>query len=1056
MNSLIRFSLTHPWCVLGLAIAALAAGVDSVLTLPVDIFPALTRPRVVVMAECAGLAPEEIETLVTIPIETALQGATGVTAVRSQSSVGFAILYAEFDWGANIYLARQIVNERLALVADRLPPRVRPELAPISSIMGQIVVAGMYTEDARTTPLELRTYADWVIRPRLLTIPGVAQVIVIGGGKRQYQVHVHPDELLHYGVTIADVEQALRESNENTSGGFIERGSQEWLIRSLGRAMTKEEIAKTVVSPNPKRSVLVNDVATVVEGAQQKRGDAAINGVRGVALTIMKQPQADTLKVTAAVRQLLAEMESSLPPGVKIEPSLYEQKAFIDLGIANVEESLFHGTILIVLVLIPFLMNVRSTMITMTAIPLSIAISLIVFRLFGLSINVMTLGGFAVAMGELVDDAIVDVENVLRRLRLNAVAEQPQPILKVIYLASTEIRSSLVYGTLLVVLVFVPLFALSGLEGRLFAPLGVAYIVSILASLLVSVTVTPVMASMLLAGEGKGGGARNGHGHDGWLLKRLKGLFEPLVRLSCYRRAQPVLLVLTATAIVWAGVVYSQMGANFLPPFDERAVQVNVMLPPGSSLEASNRVAAIVDDRFAKLLASEAAPLGLIQSMVRRTGRGEQDEHAEGVQHSEYILAINPLCPLHRREILQALRTELETVPGIEFEVEQPLSHLMSHMLSGVAAQIAIKVYGDDLNTLRMKAREVAEAIADVPGIAPPVVEPQQLIPQYRIEVDRSKLALYGLTPADVNRFVQTALQGQFVSQMLDGNRTFDLIVRLDDASRFNVAGFDRLVLLTPTGVRLPLGSIAKLYEGAGPNTIQREQMRRRITVRVNTTTSDLGTAVAAIDRRIQSQVELPTGYFVQLGGQFEAQQAATQRMMILGACSLVGIFVVLYSLFPSTRVVLQIMLAIPIAYVGGLTALWLTGQSLSVASMVGFVSLAGISARNGIMLVSHYVHLMKDEGESFGLTMVIRGSLERLAPVLMTAITAGMGLVPLVLAGQEPGREILYPVATVILGGLISSTCCEYLIHPGLFLNFSGPSVDRLLSTSEPALQLD
>ncbi|HET6424196.1 MAG TPA: efflux RND transporter permease subunit, partial [Planctomycetaceae bacterium] len=857
-----------------------------------------------------------------------------------------------------------------------------------------------------------------------------------------------PEALISYDVTLAEVEHALSDSNQNSTGGYLIRGPMEYLVRGVGRATTTAEIGQTVVKSGS-RSVLIRDVATVTEGIQNQRGDSSANGHPAVVLTITKQPDADTRLLTERVEAALDDIRTSLEktnPDLEVDASFYQQRAFIDLGIHNVMEALRDGAILVTIILFLFLMNFRTTIITLTAIPLSLVLTALFFYWTGMSVNVMTLGGLAVAMGELVDDAIVDIENVYRRLQQNAHAAVPRPKLAVIYDASREIRSSIVFGTMLVILVFVPLFALHGIEGRMFTPLGISYIVSILASLLVSLTVTPVLASLLLSSKPSDHAEQ-----DGLLLRVLKRLATPIIHLSCHPVGNTLLLLGVFAAIVGSGVLVTQLGSDFLPPFNEGAAQVNVILPPGSSLEQSNRVCRMVDAAFAKHQHPESGE-PLIQSFVRRSGRAELDEHAEGVNHTEYILAMNPHSPVPRHEALAILRKELDEIPGIEYEAEQPLAHMLSHMLSGVSAQIAIKLYGDDLDLLRGKAQEIKEAITGIEGLAPPTVEPQQLIPQIRIELNREQLALYGITPGDVNAFIETALNGRTISTILQGQRSFDLVVRLDEKHRTDYANLHRLAIDLPSGERIPLASIAKVYEAGGPNTISRENARRRITIRGNTTDRDLGSVVGDIRKAVAQKVTLPEGYFVEYGGQFEAQQEATRMMGLLSLVSLAGVFLVLFTLFPSVRIVLQIMLALPIAFVGGVLALWLTGQTLTVASLVGFISLGGIAARNGILLVSHYVHLMKEEGEQFTESMILRGSLERLAPVLMTALTAGIGLIPLVIGGQQPGKEILYPVATVILGGLITSTICEYLVHPGLFWRFSGKATDQLIRQSEHA----
>ena len=1067
MNALIRFALQHRLLVVCLSLITLVLGSITMAGLPIDIFPSLTRPRVVVMTECPGLAPEEVETLVTLPLETALNGSTGVQTVRSSSGIGLSVIYVEFGWSSDVYLARQIVNERIATVLGRMPTGVKPELAPISSIMGQIMMVGLYSRDGTTSPMQVRTIAEWIVRPRLLTIPGVSQVIPMGGGRKQFQVLVDPIRLASHDVTLNEVELAIGEANQNATGGYLEQGSMEYLVRGLGRIKTQDELALSVVKSSRERSVLLRDVATVEERPQLKRGDSSVNGHPAVVLTIGKQPTADTRRLTDEITRTFESLRGSLPKDLELVTELYQQREFIDRGIHNVIEALRDGAILVLIVLFLFLMNVRTTLITLTAIPLSIVITGLVFYLCGVSINVMTLGGLAVAMGELVDDAIVDIENVFRRLNENARLPHPKPALDVVYHASLEIRSSIVFGTMLVILVFVPLFALSGIEGRLFTPLGVAYIVSILASLLVSLTVTPVLGSLLLSPKlvsPKLASAKLAspqtdnpyppqpdHSHlDSPLLRLLKAWVTPVIRTSLSRTGLAVILSVVVTGVIASGVLVMRLGSDFLPAFDEGAAQINFALPPGSSLEASNRASAMVDAALVTHLRShDKNPHGLVTAFVRRSGRAEMDEHAEGVNVTEYIVTLNPQSGLTRAQGLETLRKELDEVPGIEYEVEQPLAHMISHMLSGVTAQIAIKVFGDDLDVLRQKAEQIKAALIDIPGLLPPVVESQQLIPQLRIELNREQLALYGLTAGHVNSFIETAMNGRVVSTILDGQRTFDLVVRLDDAARTDIESVNRLSLTLPAGGQIPLSAVARVYEAGGPNTINHERTRRRIAIRGNAAGRDLGGVVADIRRAVQT-IEMPEGYFVEYGGQFEAQQEATRQIAIMSLVSLVGVFLVLYTLFPSTRIVLQIMSALPIAFVGGACALWLTGQSLTVASLVGFISLGGIAARNGILLVSHYLHLMREEGEEFTEAMILRGSLERLAPVLMTALTAGIGLVPLVLGGQQPGKEILYPVATVILGGLITSTICEYVVHPGLFWRLSGSAAERLAVRTE------
>ncbi len=1132
LNAVIRFSLRYRMLVVVMSLALMVYGSYLATTMPIDVFPDLDRPRVVIITECPGLATEEVETLVTQPIEVALLGASGVQAVRSQTTAGLNVIYIEFEWTTEIRAARQTVQERLGTLAGVLPEGIRPQMTPPASIMGQIVIAGIYrqpgpqggelfpvgksgllaelvrspnkpsqvsvwqplnrhqldswepvkvdsinrakgAEERRATltiagqqhevlfpttesqQMALRTIADWVIRPRLLKVTGVAEVFIQGGDRKQYQVLIDPAALLEYDVTLQDVEQALKASNINTSGGFAVQGETERPIRVLGRlgpdsAQVLDDLRSVPIKVHRDRSILLSQVAQVVEGPQFKRGDGSVNGRRGVVFTIVKQPHVDTRSLTDRLEAALKEAEASLPADIVINSELFRLKNFIDRGIFNVGEALVIGAVLVLIILFLFLLNFRTTFITLTAIPLSLVITTLVFRIIGnltgthLSINVMTLGGIAVAMGELVDDAIVDVENIFRRLKENNSLDTPKSALQVVYEASKEIRSAIVFGTAVVILVFLPLFALSGVEGRLFAPLGVAYIVSILASLIVSLTVTPVLSYYLLP-QSKATHAE----HDGLLLRFLKWAATFLIRLSMARPSW--LLVLTWSLVGYAAWEMAQLGRNFLPQFDEGSVQVNVTLPPGSSLQASNQTAKVIDDKFRQMQKSEKKPKGEIIHFVRRTGRAEMDEHAMPVSASEYILSMNPESGRHREDILKQLLAELrEEVPGVDIEVEQPLAHLISHMVSGVYAQIAIKIHGDDLDTLQQLSERVKATVQSVPGVTPPVVEAIRQTEELHLRLRSDDLAFHGLTRAYVAQVIQTALQGEVVSQVLEGQRRFDLLVRLEENYRTDYANLGRLRIDLPNNRgQIELRELADIGEGAGPNAVNRENARRRIVIRCNTQDRDLASAVAEIQQRVNSQITLPEGYFIEYGGQFESQQRATTLILVLAGISVIGMFVVLMILYPSVRIVLQILNALPTAFIGGVLALVITQQSLTVASLVGFISLGGIAVRNGILLVTHYFHLMKEEGEAFTPEMVVRGSLERLAPVLMTALTAGIGLVPLVLGGQEPGREILYPVATVILGGLVTSTFCEFLIHPGLFWKFSGKDAERMTHVS-------
>lgn len=1137
LDAVIRFSLRYRFLVVVVSLILLVYGSYLATTMPIDVFPDLDRPRVIILTECPGLATEEVETLVTQPIEVALLGANGVEAVRSQSTAGLNVIYIEFGWDTEIKTARQTVQERLSSLDAVLPEGITPQMTPPSSIMGQIVIAGMYRQKGPTGGLlvpvgktglmaelvedvnasssvkvwkpvdrhapqtwktvtnanvvsagitfqesqetdvtiqvagkeytiqfptelqqqiELGTLGDWVVRPRLLKVAGVAEAFLQGGDRKQYQILVNPTALIEYGVTLQDVERVVKESNINTSGGYAITGESERPIRILGRVgpdakRVVEDLNNVPVKVTEKRSVLLSQVATIVEGAEFKRGDGAVNGRPGLVFTVVKQPHVDTRGLTDRVATALEEVEASLPADIVINSQLFRLRNFIDRGVFNVGEALVIGAVLVIIVLFLFLLNFRTTFITLTAIPLSLVITIMVFRLMGymfdtsLTINVMTLGGIAVAMGELVDDAIVDVENIFRRLKENNTLENPRPAIQVVYDASREIRSAIVFGTIVVILVFLPLFAISGVAGRLFEPLGVAYIVSILSSLLVSLTVTPVLSYYLLPKS-----KATHHETDGFLLRLLKRMGGWLIKTSM---AIPgPLLLLTWAAVAVAGVMFANLGSSFLPEFDEGSVQVNVTLPPGSSLDASNQISGLIDAKFRGLQKGPGNPEGEILYFVRRTGRAEMDEHASPVNVGEYILSMNPDVHLRREVVIDKLLEELkEEVPGVDIEVEQPLAHLISHMVSGVYAQIAIKIFGDDLDKLQELATRAKTSIEDVEGVTEPIIEPIRQTDELHISLRSQDLAVHGVTRAYVAQVLQTALQGEVVSQVLDGQRRFDLLIRLEERYRTDYANLERLRIDLPDGRgQIELGDLADVEVGSGPNAINRENARRRIVIRCNTQGRDLSSAVNEIQARLSNQLDLPEGYFLEYSGQFESQRKATRTILILSLVSVVGMFIVLMVLLPSVRIVLQILNALPTAFIGGVLALVITGQDLTVASLVGFISLGGIAVRNGILLVTHYIHLLKEEGEAFSKETILRGSLERLAPVLMTALTAGIALVPLVLGGQEPGREILYPVATVILGGLFTSTFCEFLIHPGLFWKFSGKDAVMIAAKDE------
>ncbi|MBI2733756.1 MAG: efflux RND transporter permease subunit, partial [Aquabacterium sp.] len=977
---LIHSSLKQRLIVLVVSMLLVLYGVLTVRQMPVDVFPDLNKPTVTLMTEAGGMAPEEVEQLVTLPVESSMNGMPGVTRVRSVSGIGLSVVNVEFDWGTDIYRNRQQVSERLNLVRDQLPPGIVPQLGPISSIMGEIMLIALPADPAQVSPMQVREYADWVMRPRLLTIPGVAQVIPIGGEVRQYRVELKPEQLMALGVEREKLATALQDFGANTSGGFLEANGREYLIRQIGRTSRIEDLQNLVVTVRNGQPILLKQLADVKVAAATKRGDASYNGKPAVILSVQKQPSADSVTVTRAVEQAMGDLAKARPHGLAAPQFLFKQADFIEHSVNNVEEALRDGAILVAVVLFLFLLNVRTTVISLMAIPLSLLVTALVFHYMGLSINTMTLGGLAIAIGELVDDAVVGVENVLRRLRLNQALPTPRPVIEVIAHATLEVRSAIVYATLIIVLVFVPLFVLPGIEGRLFTPLGMAYIVSILASMIVSVTLTPVMAYYLLPKL-----KLEGHG-DSPLVRWLKRGDTRLLNWS-FQHSR-VLLSIAAVAVVLAGASMAWMPRAFLPPFNEGTLTVSLLLNPGTSLAESNRIGTMAEQIMAGV--PEVTQVG------RRTGRAELDEHAEGVHSSEMDVDLKPSAR-SREEIIADLRTRLAVLPAVS-NVGQPISHRLDHLLSGVRAQIALKIYGDDLYTLRGLAGDMQSRLSRIPGITDLQIEKQVLIPQVKIRIDYDQAARLGVAPGTLLRSLQEMIEGERITQVVEGNRRFDLLVRLPDSQR-GATDLANSLIETPTG-RVPLSQLAQIEDADGPNQISRENARRRIVISANTDGRDLAEVVKAIRAEIASK-PLPEGYFTALEGQFQAQEQAAQLMALLAAISLVLIFIVLYSRYRSVVLTAIIIGNIPLALVGSVVALWISGQALSVAALVGFITLTGIATRNGILKISHYINLCALEGEQFGQPMIVRGSLERLTPVLMTALVAAFALVPLLMSAN-------------------------------------------------------
>lgn len=1048
LKTLIHFSIQNRLFVLAAAFALTLYGLYEMTKLPVDVLPDLNRPQVTVLTEAAGLAPEEVETLVTFPIETALNGSTGVRRVRSVSSVGLSIVFVEFDWGQDVYLARQLVGEKLATTRARLPSGVEPQMGPISSIMGEIMLIGL--KSRALPPVQLRLLADWTVRPRLLSIPGVANAIPIGGGRLQYQIQVDAEKLRAYDLSLEEIERAVANANENSTGGFIEKQSQEFLVRNIGRVRDIAEFADAVVTTREGTPLTVGNVARVLEGVQVRRGDASINGEPAVIIMVSKQPNQDTVALTRAIEQAMATLRSALPEGVELDDRVFRQQHFIEASIDNVVEVMRDAAILVTLVLILFLANTRTTLISLTAIPLSFIVTFIVFKFADIGINTMTLGGLAIAIGELVDDAIIDIENVFRRLRENTARppQERQNPLRVIYDASNEVRSTVVYATVLMVIVFIPLFQLSGIEGRIFAPMGIAYIVSVLASLAVSLTVTPALAAVLLPRyfdrarakrEAQGLSFHGGEEADSWVVRQLKAIDRIQLDFTL-RHPQWVMAVFYALALVAIAAV-TQLGREFLPPFNEGTITVTLIAAPGTSLSESNRIGALAEK---ELLAIDEVAL-----VSRRTGRAELDEHAEGVYSSELEVDFKP-GGRAQPEVLADIRQRLGRFPGIVVNVGQPISHRLDHLLSGVNAQIAVKVFGDDLATLRAKAEEVRAAMATAPGVTDLFVEKQVLIPQIRIQIHRDAAKTYGVQVGDLARTLEAALYGKTVTEVLDGQKTYAVVVKLNDEYRGDEQTLADMLIDTPTGAKVPLRAVADVIAGSGPNQILRENGQRRIVIQANVAGRDLGGAIADLQRAVEARVPLPTGYFITYGGQFEAQRQAAGVIGLLSLVSLLLMYVILFSHFRSHRIVLCILMNIPQAAIGAVAAIWFGAGVFSIASLMGFITLTGISLRNGIMMINHYLHLMRHEGESFSKAMIVRGSLERLVPVLMTATTAVLGLIPLAIAAGEPGKEILQPMAVVMLSGLVTSTLIDLVYTPAFFWRWCGPVAERLAKGGE------
>ena len=1017
LNRIIQWSLRNRLLVVIAAVALLIYGGYVTTRTPVDVFPDLTAPTVTILTESHGLAPEEVESLVTLPIEAAMNGTAGVYRVRSNSAIGISIVFVEFNLDTDIYRARQLVNEKLQQV--RLPAGVPlPVLGPISSTMGEIMLISMTS--TKTSPMELRSIADWTVRPRLLGVTGVSQVMIIGGETKQFQVLVDPAKLADYGLTLEKVVEAVSASNANAAGGFLERTNEEFLIRGRARVYTPEDLASSVITVRDDTPILIGNVATVQAGAALKRGDGSFNMQPAVVATIQKQPNANTLEVTEQIETTLANLKSTLPADVRIDTKAFQQSDFINRAVGNVRASIIEGGIMVTVVLFLFLWNFRTTFISLTAIPLSLITAILVMNYFNISINTMTLGGLAIAIGALVDDAIIDVENVFRRLKQNAHSPTSAPVIDVIFRASSEIRNSILFATLIIIIVFLPLFSLGGFEGRMFAPLAFAYISSITASLVVALTVTPVLCYFLLG--------RSKLIHDEKDSRLVTWLKKQYARILNWTLRNPYKIIASSAAMLLvAALMFAFMGREFLPPFNEGTLNINANMPPGTSLQESNRIGNVIE--------SVLHEVPEVVSTTRRTGRAELDEHAAGVNTSE-IEVVTKEGDRPHAEFMEDVRRRLARIPGVEAEVGQPISHRIDHLLSGTRAQIAIKLFGPDLATLRTKAAEIRDQMAGVEGIVDLIVEPQVGVPQVQVNMNRKAAAAVGLRAEDLAETVDTAFNGHVASQVLEEQKTFDVLVRFSDSARESVESIGRTLIDTPTGAKVPIGQVAEVHVDQGPNTINRENVQRRIIIQANVAERDLGSVINDVRAAIGNNVQLPQGYFVQYGGQFEAQEKASRLITLLSIVAIGGIFLLLYVALKSARSAALVMANLPLALIGGVVMVFLSGGTLSIASLVGFITLFGIATRNGIMLISHYTHLMEEEGVGFR-DSIVQGSMERLSPILMTALVTGVGLIPLAVGAGEPGKEIQQPMAVVILGGIVTSTFLNMIVIPALYLKY-------------------
>ncbi|UFH34685.1 efflux RND transporter permease subunit [Flavobacterium acetivorans] len=1015
LNKIIKFSLKNRFFVVIASVLLLIFGSVVASKMEVDVFPDLTAPTVVVLTEAHGMAPEEVEKLVTFPIETAVNGATNVRRVRSSSSAGISIVWVEFEWDTDIYKARQIVNEKITAVAEKLPQGVgNPTMGPQSSIMGEIMLVSVTAD--KTSQIDLRSIADWTIRPRLLATGGVSQVIVIGGEYKQYQILASPQKMNYYNVSLNELLKASEEANGNSSGGFMNEYNNEYIVKGIGRTNEIEALGKSVIKMQNGNPIKIEDVAEIKIGASLKIGDGSLNGKPAVIMTVMKQPSTNTLELTETIDASIADIQKNLPKDVHINTKIFRQADFINASISNIQKTLLEGTAFVIIILFLFLMNWRATFISLLAIPISLIVAILTLKWLGFTINTMSLGGMAIAIGDLVDDAIIDVENVFKRLKENALkpkAEQKDK-LTVIFDGSFEIRSSVINATFIIIVAFLPLFFLSGMEGKLLAPLGIAFIVALFASLIVSITLTPVLASYLLTNDKM---LLKQH-KESWLVERLQKMYSNALNRAM--EMKKTVLVIAGGLFLVSLLVMSQLGRSFLPEFNEGSLVISAVSLPGISLEESNKIGTQVE----KALLSVPE----IKITTRRTGRAELDEHAQGVNAAE-IDAPFTLDERNREEFMADVREKLAGVSGANITIGQPIGHRIDHMLSGTRANIAIKIFGNDLNKLFTLSNEIKNEIQNVEGLVDLSVEQQVEIPQIQIKAKRDVLNQYGITIGQFNEFVDVAFAGEKVSEIYEGNKTFDLMLRFDDANKGKIENIKNAMIDTHDGKKIPLYYVADIVSTSGPNTINRENVQRKTVVSANVSGRDQKSVVADIQKIINDKVKLPEEYHIEYGGQFEAEAEASKTLVLTSLISLLVIFLILYQEFKKVKTASIILLNLPLALIGGVFSIYFTSGILSIPAIIGFITLFGVATRNGILLVSHYETLEK-EGLSLYKT-VIQGSKDRLSPILMTALTAGLALIPLAIASDLPGNEIQSPMAKVILGGLLTSTLLNIFIVP-------------------------